>query len=1151
MHRQGPPSTHDSASRTDVREYDLHPPVSSLPPPAFNGFGLPPATMALPSSCGNGFQHMQHRQHSQPSPSPAQIRNPCLASPGCMYSASSHTGSDFERGTGRCARTPVEAPFYQQPVVDSSSQLNGSQAFPPRHGSCGYAAPSLQAHAYMDQFSAHASPTPPPLQSGHESASAGSYTYRGRYGGPFECVAAPGINSSGSVFDSPVPPFPPFTPAASFSACPSRQSATHTNVSGSVTDSPWRAGVCSNVSGSVTDSPWRAGHQVSRQHGSQTPSVMSASMSTSSRTSSAAGSALSAAPFMDVSKLVAVCSYQASADARQSILNEFQQRNLPVANLHESPAHLENRLCRLSTVGDLLLPNGESMGLFAMKKTRTRDANAKRGYLACFTCCWNKHSRPGIETTSCKFVVNYEWTNGGWCPFSSKFGHDHELPARTPTALPNALVSSSQMRVIPSAFDEIGELMAAAGLTAKFIKPVLAEKARREGITVTWEYEDVYNAYIRNNSNHLDASGLMDMLAKRERKKQLRHFIHTDDQNHISRTFVEMDGAREVWGTHRTRYKLGNVLILDPTFGTNRYGLKLSFFITVDSEGVSRILAYVLHNEESHDDIFWALKCFDKVFKTRPNAIFTDSGAGLAKAILTFTDIDMPWCGTVHFLCIYHVYKNFYSHIRPLFNGNEEKWKVVHQLFWSLGKKSHHSPEELKDIVSNLFLEMTKHGRGNSKSTALKWFSDTLLCKKSKWAAAYTWNVFTAGVHATQRVESMFGVVKRILPPNSTLMHLQTKLDTHVDSQLFRDALSVERRALKNKAVAEALPQVLVSMRRYVSEYAFELILAQYFQFVTYDVTVQTSDDGRIKYNVTRQHPLPLPELCEEDDEGKAKVKLSLTDLGLADVFATHTVSRWDCTCKYMKAYGVPCRHWWAAKMKHDACHDTEFDTRYDEEDFNLWNHVNFRWLVKFGEDIYAETDDVEQNEDDENDVDSEEDDDDTGVYVNPVSESDESDEDEGGDDDFEPTTCYNSFKQTCDSAWVQPVTPNLKTFYRLFKDCEFEGHTVLVKYGNCNQGGWHAGQIQMSHEVDAGLQQCYIYYVHSDRSRPQTTLAMDKMVKLSSFNKQQKLPYMSWSLAAEKSLGSDLSETPSNPPSKKRGRPQTKRRKPIAGPMS
>ncbi len=71
--------------------------------------------------------------------------------------------------------------------------------------------------------------------------------------------------------------------------------------------------------------------------------------------------------------------------------------------------------------------------------------------------------------------------------------------------------------------------------------------------------------------------------------------------------------------------------------------------------------------------------------------------------------------------------------------------------------------QELVDLVKTAAGDNVAPDRSKKVSNALAWLQDTLYAKRMKWAYRYTWQVFTAGCHSTQRAESIHSAIKNVL----------------------------------------------------------------------------------------------------------------------------------------------------------------------------------------------------------------------------------------------------------------------------------------------------------------------------------------------------------------------------------------------------
>ena len=130
----------------------------------------------------------------------------------------------------------------------------------------------------------------------------------------------------------------------------------------------------------------------------------------------------------------------------------------------------------------------------------------------------------------------------------------------------------------------------------------------------------------------------------------------------MDRCFIQLDGSTEEWALGGSE----NVLLFDPTHGTNRHRLKLAAFVTVAPSGQTVILAICLLEHEDEVTFEWLFNCFQRVFRVPPLAFFTDGDVAMDQAFQKMKA--GAWTSTVHLLCVYHLSKNVFQHLHPLFS---------------------------------------------------------------------------------------------------------------------------------------------------------------------------------------------------------------------------------------------------------------------------------------------------------------------------------------------------------------------------------------------------------------------------------------------------------------------------------------------------
>ena len=555
------------------------------------------------------------------------------------------------------------------------------------------------------------------------------------------------------------------------------------------------------------------------------------------------------------------------------------------------------------------------------RATATIDKANSRGFLQGFGCGKHRNAR------KCGWEITYErcFADDGsddtstrakaWLLHSFRTEHNHDLES-----VAEVMVTKTG-RYIPRDFFEIGALLAKSHLSATTIDDVFKNKAREDGIPVTWNREDVRNAGFQPPAADasLDATGFAEELLKRKEEYGLGHAVKTDQSGTISGVVVEMDGAFADWAQGGD----DNVLLFDPTHGTNRYGLKLCCFTTVNSSGMTKILAFALLRHEGIDDIEWAFRQFQTIFKKEPAEVFTDGAVAIASA---FTNMQRSgiWKETKHMLCVFHISKNFYQHLRPLFISDVTRWKELHGKFWYFAKRSDSTFEDVfvAEFQAKVIDFVREHGRGSTRDNALRWL-ESLLERRHQWAATYTWRHCSWGIHSTQRSEAVHSAIKRTRLANSLGVRLLAKLtEYNADAHRRKDIDNV-RKGIRNVDNDVAFPPCITDLRDSLTPYGYELLLAQAAQVMHYQ-REQATDvsewdvrgngvQGQVLqiYYVTYQgETLSVEDDVHYDNEGNVQCYDCDEDLGVGGESHKRRITSLDvCSCQLHNVLRIPCRH--------------------------------------------------------------------------------------------------------------------------------------------------------------------------------------------------------------------------------------------------
>jgi len=389
-----------------------------------------------------------------------------------------------------------------------------------------------------------------------------------------------------------------------------------------------------------------------------------------------------------------------------------------------------------------------------------------------------KKTEDGEDAPGCTWEVDFELTQQGWVLTrwhqderqtlaEQADGSYKEVLERFPSQHRHKLLTSKaevcaafggRQGVQDPSLREIAVAMVRAGQACKSVHNVLvSEMEARHMDSSTISYQYCYNEWFRNSpeASMLDVTDMLDYLKQRKETTGLNYEVHVDKAGFLDALFWECKGALEEWSIG-LKY---NVLLFDPTHGTNRHGLKLCCFVAVSQSGRTVILAVVLIEKEARWFFQWAFRCFMKTFRVPPKIIFTDRDQELAEAIAKLKE-DGIWPDVVHFLCIFHIALNFYKHLHPLFAGNAKGWHVVHNFFWRMCKATDLSrtkpqgPGSWKDDSETLMALIKEHVKASVLlEHELEWLGG-LLKMSHQYAYRFTWAHGQGGVNSTQRAES-------------------------------------------------------------------------------------------------------------------------------------------------------------------------------------------------------------------------------------------------------------------------------------------------------------------------------------------------------------------------------------------------------------
>ena len=567
-----------------------------------------------------------------------------------------------------------------------------------------------------------------------------------------------------------------------------------------------------------------------------------------------------------------------------------------------------------------------------------------------------------LKQYGCKWGATYEETAEGWLLFRYKrhvnadgsvtSNHHNHVLIENKYAMHGLRASRG---AVPDDLQKIGRIMhTKSGCHPSDIMRILNELAIDQGLSVGgWTIEDIKSLYRPTAGERMfDTANLFCQLQARNATEGLEYYArHEGDR--LKSLFVQLDGSIQDWA--RTGSK--NVVLFDPTWGTNKYGLKMCCFTTLTGTGRTVILAMSLLDTETVDNFEWSFRCFADTFKTAPAIIFTDGCDKIRRAIVQVSAVrGDPWFDIRHMLCVYHLSGNLFTHVRHLFRDSFENWKKVLNKFWQIAKKRDYDSINTFDKEWDQLIQYVQANSCDSerKEHEIQWLEN--LGERSKqWAARFVFQHCTFGMHSSQRSEAIHSAIKKnVTKANHLLVACIQAMEEYNTDARCRHAVEAEILRLKTKRQAIHSCAAVQSLQDILTPYAFKLVLIQQellLQYKATSATYNTDDEPdptlepapEACWVVTRTNfdLDPTPAVAAFDNDGhpkdfNANIDSCLLDMGILQRRCNKT---W-CSCLFPSSHGgLPCCHILAACFMFD-------NHPYD------YMHISRKWIKLPSEEI-------------------------------------------------------------------------------------------------------------------------------------------------------------------------------------------------------
>lgn len=570
-------------------------------------------------------------------------------------------------------------------------------------------------------------------------------------------------------------------------------------------------------------------------------------------------------------------------------------------------------------------------GAFGLVKKTTRKATSRKGPCGNFCCdrlgepkktktdAENPRQNQSTLKTGCKWAISYEEVEEGWvisgccepiitaakeCNVhcGSAILHNHKLA--TTREEKNIFPT---LRDIPATLVKTAEILHKAGLGPAKIYQVLYDQCIAEGIEISFTQRDIENKFAKSQAAiALDCTNLLEHLKERfNNDSDLTYAIDHDSDGRLNKLFFMLKNWRQLWEESN-----GRVVLYDTKHGTNRYGLKLGCFSIVDCNGSTRVIAASFVEQESAEMFSWVFECFARLVGASPETIFTDSDPAMAIAI------KVTWPMTIHLLCIFHLWKNFYEHIGTLLKGKKDMWQEVATIFWKLAKTSDIALRQRFDndfaLITDKIATVLGDLSEKKKQDTQQWL-ESLRSRKESWAACYTWQHCLYGIHSTQRAESMHRVIADFCRKTHTIGEIAHLLENMAANQEMKSEMQMLKQEMTAQIHGREDEPFLEYIVEKLTKFAQGIVRSQSVQMTQYSCQM-SSMSTQTQWIVSRMGKPSATSDTNIIEQSVRERLVRLADHGLGgnigiNDYIPHCTTLTSCSCQFPQCYGLPCRH--------------------------------------------------------------------------------------------------------------------------------------------------------------------------------------------------------------------------------------------------
>ncbi len=490
-------------------------------------------------------------------------------------------------------------------------------------------------------------------------------------------------------------------------------------------------------------------------------------------------------------------------------------------------------------------------------------------------------SKHHIAVTGCGWFVNYAWrmATQKYHINNHSLLHNHALEAVLPSWQPRDILVQSQLT--SSMINRVDALLMLkvdrATITATLIsehklgridpmamKNILSSRRRKLGLTDGGE----------------QIKSLIDWM-KQQRDEQAAAFDVSVDED------LRADGIFYMASESIAAFQRnGQVLVLDATCKTNRYGMQLVVLIGVSEHFRSEMYAFCLIKRESIDMYLWCMTNIRRVVGEeawqRVRTIVTDGDPAF------YSVIEQLLPHITHLRCRWHIQQNIQKRLAACLNRGTSENMLLR--FMEDFKKIQHTTtvEQFETSWKTLLFKFRK--RLANDDYLQKWVYPL----RHQWCSAWCDHHLNFGVHVTSRVEGVNALIKRHVGQGTTLINLFKTLQTLVTQQSLSNLID------------KPIPSAPGGSRAAFLEERMQQLTQWSASFVNTQYTYAHQFIAR-QLGSSRQDLVALNTRPDEVQDPSHTVKI--------------TPEHMHCSCLLPSMYGLPCRHVLIANYKISSHH--------------------------------------------------------------------------------------------------------------------------------------------------------------------------------------------------------------------------------------